>query len=94
MKLEDVVKNFFQVNITYNEHKAYYQNIEEFALENNEGFANVTSNDLNASGYRQRCIDTNTIWIAHVYPRTPVGFFRLCAPTFDELVAAMANVHD
>jgi hypothetical protein len=79
MKLDELFKNFHECHITYNEHKAYYQEIEEFCLDNRSHYFLVGE-------HRQRCIDTDTIWIAQIYPRTPVGFFCIAAPTFDELV--------
>jgi hypothetical protein len=39
----------------------------------------------------QKCIDTNSIWTAHYYPKTPVGFNVIHASTFEALHAALVE---
>ena len=36
--------------------------------------------------HKQRAIKTNEVWTLHWYPRTPVSFKYIAAPTFDELI--------
>ena len=33
---------------------------------------------------RERAIQTNELWELHWYPRTPVSFCYVCAPTLDD----------
>lgn len=41
---------------------------------------------------RQRCIETNSIWMAHWYPETPVRFHHISASTFEALHARLVQI--
>lgn len=62
--------------IKHNEHKNYYQPIEEFVAEEH---GHWSSDEAKA-----RAIATNEIWIIQWYPITPIGFCVVCAPTLQE----------
>lgn len=38
---------------------------------------------------KKRCADTNSVWTAHWYPDTPVGFCLLHASTFERLLEGL-----
>lgn len=73
-----------------------------FALEHNEFASNyktaaetITSgDDYYNDGWiseeqKQKAIETNSIWTAHWYPNTPIGFCLIHAADLDVLLAAL-----
>lgn len=66
--------------LTHNEHRDYYESAEVY-LDNN-----ITRIDFESPEHRQRCIDTDNIWVLQWYPNTPVGFNCVGAPTLEELL--------
>lgn len=71
--------------LTHNEHKDYYETAEQWisARENREQMPDWSSPDA-----RQRCIDTNEVWVLHWYPTSPVGFEHVAGPTLEEVLEA------
>lgn len=41
---------------------------------------------------KRKCIETNSMWTAHWYPNTPVGFNVVHAATFDSLIKYLENL--
>ncbi len=41
---------------------------------------------------KAKCAELNSVWTAHWYPQTPVGFCLLHASTFEKLVQGMMEV--
>lgn len=66
------------LSIEHNEHKANYQTVAEYIEYSGYDFKDAES--------KQKCIDTNELWVCHWYPKTPVGFYVVAAPTFEELM--------
>ncbi len=76
------------LELTHNDFKSNYETAEEWIdhidkLEKDNG---VLAPDWESPEHKKRAIDTNEIWELHWYPRTPIGFHYIAAPTFDELV--------
>ena len=73
--------------LTHNEHKSYYDKIEDYLAEERCGsFRDAES--------RQRCIATNEVWELQWYPNTPVGFLSVYAPTLAECLAYAIEVSE
>lgn len=68
------------LSIGHNEHKSYYETIEEY-LEGND------TDCWESKEHRGRAIATNSLWSMQWYPDTPVGFLRVYAPTLGELLS-------
>jgi len=77
--------------LTHNDHKLAYQTAHESICEN-EG--RECPPDWENPEMRQKAIDTDEIWELHWYPDTPVGFFRICAPTLGDLLRYAATISE
>jgi hypothetical protein len=40
---------------------------------------------------RQRCVDTDQIWVLSWYPKSPAGFIAIAAPTFYDLLVFVGS---
>lgn len=69
-------KHEASLHLTHNQHKAYYQTVQQMIDNDNHGY----SDDCWVSPeQRQKAIDTNECWYLQWYPNTPVGFCILSA---------------
>lgn len=66
------------ISITHNEHKLYYQSVEEYFDECNGTWIPGDS--------RSRAIADDELWTVQVYPRTPVGFYVVVGRTLEEIL--------
>lgn len=73
--------------ITHNEHKNYYENIEEFII-NNDIKEFISEED------KQKCIDNNDIWEIQWYPNTPIGFYKIAGSDFNLLLKEIENQNE
>ena len=65
--------------LRHNEHKDLYQDIGlAIELMENAKWENDES--------KKRAADTDELWILQWYPRTPIGFHCVAAPTFEEVI--------
>lgn len=81
MNEEIFPKHEASLHITHNQHKAYYEPIEQYIADQNisdDEWATPTSKD--------RAIKTNSIWEVQWYPNTPVGFCIIYGATLDEIL--------
>jgi hypothetical protein len=69
------------LQLSHNQHKDYYQTIDQYVAEQPDYFPFRNSEDL------ARCVSTNEIWELQWYPDTPIGFYRSVAPTLEECLA-------
>ncbi len=77
---------FSNFSISWNEENSInYQNVAQM-LEDDDGYYEQS---FVSEEERQKCIDTNSIWTAHWYPETPIGFCKLHASTFEALKKAL-----
>ncbi len=65
--------------LTHNEHRDYYQSVEEW-VDEHEGY------DFKDTDSKAKAIETDEVWTLHWYPDTPIGFYSIAAPTLDELL--------
>jgi hypothetical protein len=76
--------------ITIDPHKAGYQSVAEYLAAD---FAvRVVSDEFESDEARQRAIDTGALVEIQWYPATPIGFFRVYGPTFEEALAYALRV--
>lgn len=66
--------------LEHNHHRNLYQSLEEW-LNDQADFYSWESDSA-----RERALATDEIWTCQWYPDTPIGFYALAAPTFDELI--------
>ena len=67
--------------ITHNDHKSAYQPLGEWIEDQNDRF------EFENDEAKARCLATDELWELQWYPETPVGFYSVAAPTFEEAVA-------
>jgi hypothetical protein len=72
--------------ITIDGHRASYESVTEYAAKDEppDGFESDEA--------RQRAIDTDSVVEIQWYPATPIGFFRVYAPTLEEALAYALKV--
>jgi hypothetical protein len=68
------------LHITHNQHKAYYQTVEQYFAELRVDDEDVTPAD------RAACIATNEVWEIQWYPETPIGSRTVYAPTLERVL--------
>ncbi len=73
--------------LTHNEHKDYYETLETWL----DGRAE-TAPPFASDEARAKAMATDDVWVLQWYPRTPVGFNLIAAPTLEELLAFAAEV--
>lgn len=80
----------FALSISHNEHKIFYEPLDEY-LSSGAAFSkaeSLTEDEL------KRCLKTDEIWEAHIYPLTPCSSYCLVAPTWGELMIKMEALKD
>ena len=65
--------------ITHNQHKDYYETVEQHVLE----YISMDKDDFVSPEDYQKCIDTDELWELQWYPETPVGFHKVCGSTLE-----------
>ena len=90
MKIEEELRallhgKFTSLTLSLNDDSTNYRSAQE-AIENDEAREeNVRWHSFRSPEERQECIDTNSIWVLHWYPDTPIGSYTLSAPTLLKL---------
>nr|DAF93438.1 MAG TPA: hypothetical protein [Myoviridae sp. ctshb19] len=75
------------LTITHNDHKDYHRTLaQEIELYGDD-------NNWPSDEAKQRAIDTDEIWVIHWYPDTPIGSYRVAAPTLEEALAFANSVN-
>jgi hypothetical protein len=72
--------------LTHNEHKDRYQNVKQFIDDHQ---IRDEFKDKNAI---DRAIAADEIWSLQWYPNTPVGFIKVSAPTFEEVISLALEI--
>lgn len=72
--------------LTHNEHKDYYQSAEDWLKEQISDSKDPLYS-WESEEAMVRAIATDSIWVLHWYPDTPIGFYCIAAPTLEELLA-------
>lgn len=68
------------MTISHNEHRSYYQTVEQYLNEEDNSMALITAAD------RAAMIEADSIWKLQWYPRTPVGSYCVYAATLERAV--------
>lgn len=79
-------KHEASLHITHNQHKAYYNKIEEHIKDRkirDDEWATPTS--------KQRAIQNDSLWELQWYPNTPVGFNLLFGATLEEILQSFSK---
>lgn len=71
--------------ITHNAHKDYYESADLW-VQDNSGWCQWENEES-----LQKALTTDSIWTIQWYPKTPVGFICLAAPTLEELLSFVAS---
>lgn len=71
--------------LCHNGNRDYYQTVEKY-LEDHD------TADWENDDSKKRAIDTDEIWELQWYPNTPIGFYRVAAPTLEEVMAYALKV--
>lgn len=82
----DFPKHEAGLYLVHNEHRGYYQRLEEW-LED----MNARPDEWAAPDQREKALATDSCWRLQWYPHTPVGFNVLYAADLDVLLAAAAD---
>lgn len=78
---EKLPKHEASLHITHNQHKAYYDKIEDYILQrqiDDEDWATPTS--------KETAIKTDSLWELQWYPNTPIGFNCVYGATLEEVI--------
>jgi hypothetical protein len=68
--------------LEHNQHRDYYQSAADYLAEKDT----MECPPEFRPGERQKCIDTDEIWILHWYPDTPIGSYQVAASTLEALL--------
>jgi hypothetical protein len=90
--VSEVIINGYQMpahacsfSIIHNEHLDCYETVKDYV----DGIADRAGGDMydwESPESKQRCIDTGELWEMRWYPRNPITFSLIGAPTLDELL--------
>lgn len=69
------------MHITHNQHKDYYETVEQAIGSQDEGMCTYDRDDFPDEAEIRKAIETGEVWSIQWYPDTPVGFYRVCAAT-------------
>lgn len=72
------------LHLTHNQHKAYYQTVEEYTADSGEDWISAEQKGI--------AIVKDDVWELQWYPHTPVGSYRLLAADLDLLLEAASQV--
>lgn len=73
------------LSIQHNDHKSYYLSIEKYF----EDHPQLQKIDVDI---KKRCIENNSIWEIQWYPKTPISFYYVCAPTLEEALRLVKEI--
>lgn len=85
MTEQDFPKHEASLHIDHNQHKAYYEKIEDY-IRDIEQNRRVTDEDWATPTSKERCLKNDTIWELQWYPNTPVGFNIVYGATLEECI--------
>lgn len=76
------------LTLVHNEHLDNYETAAEWLKEDESRGAPAKWKDDDA---KRRAVETNEVWELQWYPRTPIGSYRIAAPTLNELLEFAAT---
>ena len=75
------------LHLTHNEHRNYYETVES-AIER----GTYSRDDFPDEAEIAACIAADSVWSLQWYPDTPIGFYCVCAATFERVLQLAADV--
>jgi hypothetical protein len=79
-------KHEASLHLTHNQHKAYYETIEQY-IGNYDW-----SDDWVSEVQKVKALETQELWELQWYPSTPVGFFHIMGADLDVVLAKALEV--
>ena len=76
-------KNILSWSIEYNEHKNYYESVEQYYGERQFEFDFIDYDT---------CKKTNTVYCLRWYPKTPIGFYAIYGSDINEVLKSGLEV--
>lgn len=73
------------LTLEHNPNRDFYQTVAEHIADGRCDHAVFKDEDA-----KRRCIEANELWTLQWYPRTPIGFIAVAAPTLAELLELAA----
>lgn len=70
-----------ELSLTHNQHRSCYETVQQFTEDG------PYKPDWISPEQRALAIEHDEVWVLHVYPRTPVGFYAYAAWQLHELLA-------
>ena len=80
MSIEEFIKKHKPLNlyIEYNDHKSSYETVEEYIEERDIKDEEIID--------KEECIKKDTLYSLQVYPKTPIGFYKIYASSIEKAV--------
>lgn len=92
-KMEDLFPKHIELHLQHNPHVASYHTVQK-ELERNPGYYGDDDSWVSES-QKLKAFETQSFWLMHWYPTTPVGFNIMMACDLEELLVwVKENVKD
>jgi len=69
-----------------NEHKASYVTVEDYLTNRYGTGIGYEDDEWVSMEEKEKAIKTNTLWVIHVYPQTPIPSYVVAASSLDALI--------
>lgn len=86
-KLRWLQENTVHVDISFNEHRVYYEPLEDF-LNDTDRNGGLFDEEEDAP-LRKACLARDQLVVVQVYPTTPIGFYRVGHFDFESAIDAV-----
>ena len=80
-------KHLNSLHLTHNQHKAYYETLEQYIARDDGGIDHFESVDDYLEAIR-----LDEVWELQWYPHTPIGSYKVCASTLEKCLAFALKV--
>jgi len=86
-------KHKASLTITHNDHKDYYDSIDDWAKKNDKAELFGCNYEWVSEEEKQRAIELDSLWTMQAYPHTPIGFYSYCASSLEALINYVNEEH-
>ena len=78
MSIEEFIKKHKPLNlyVEYNDHKSSYETVEDYITERYIEDEEIID--------KEECIKKDTLYSLQVYPKTPIGFYKIYASSIEK----------
>lgn len=85
MSIEDFIKKHKPLNlyVEYNDHKSSYETVEDYITERYIEDEEIID--------KEECIKKDILYSLQVYPKTPIGFYKIYASSLEKVINEMDN---